>query len=202
MHVAVRDLEIPAKIVLDADRALSDDEFFEFCQANPDLNIERTAQGEIVIMPPAGNESDYRSVDVVSQLKNWAKRKGHGKVFGSSAEFLLRMALVARPTRLGFQTNRSRDSRKKSAASLCAWSLNSWLRCSRRAIVFRLHRQRWRNGWRTTRNSAGCWMEISERYMCYRPGKEPEIKIGIAKLKGEGPVKGFVLHLESIWEGL
>ena len=33
---------------------MSEDEFFRFCRQNPELRIERTAGGEIVIMPPAG----------------------------------------------------------------------------------------------------------------------------------------------------
>ena len=35
---------------------LTDDQFFEFCQINRDLRIERTATGELLIMPPTGSE--------------------------------------------------------------------------------------------------------------------------------------------------
>ena len=33
---------------------LTDDQFYELCQANCNLRLERTATGEIIIMPPAG----------------------------------------------------------------------------------------------------------------------------------------------------
>jgi Uma2 family endonuclease len=33
----------------------------------------------------------------------------------------------------------------------------------------------------------------------YRPGRAPQIKRGILKLAGEGPVKGFTLDLRPIW---
>ena len=33
---------------------LSDDEYYNFCAANPDLRIERTSEGKIEIMPPTG----------------------------------------------------------------------------------------------------------------------------------------------------
>ena len=36
----------------------------------------------------------------------------------------------------------------------------------------------------------------------YRPGKEPEIQRAALKLAGEGPIAGFVLDLEPIWQGL
>src|SRR5207302_1087302 len=67
----------------------SDEDYWAFCVANPDLRVERTAEGEIVIVPPAGGESDYRSSDVVTELKVWARKDGRGKGFGSSVQFFL-----------------------------------------------------------------------------------------------------------------
>lgn len=32
-------------------------EFYELCQENPDLDLERTAKGEVVVMSPAGSET-------------------------------------------------------------------------------------------------------------------------------------------------
>ena len=70
-------------------QGVSDDDFYIFCMAHRDLHIERTAEGEIVIMPPAGYESDHRNVDAVFQLAQWARKDGRGKVSGSSAVFYL-----------------------------------------------------------------------------------------------------------------
>jgi Uma2 family endonuclease len=36
----------------------------------------------------------------------------------------------------------------------------------------------------------------------YRPHQAVETRRGILKLAGEGPVKGFVLQMRSIWQGL
>ena len=68
---------------------LSEADFVMLCQANPELRLERTAKGEILIMPPEGGESGYRGQTVGSQLFNWAKRDGRGVVFGSSTGFRL-----------------------------------------------------------------------------------------------------------------
>ena len=89
MQVALPDLESPARIVLDSGHPLTEDEYYAFCQANPDLRVERTAQGEIVIVPPTGGESSYRSGKGLSQLETWARKDGCGKVFDSSAQFTL-----------------------------------------------------------------------------------------------------------------
>ena len=68
---------------------LSDDEFFEFCQLNRDLRIERNAGGGITIMPPAGGETSDRNSEINMQLRLWAKRDGTGVTFDSSGGFVL-----------------------------------------------------------------------------------------------------------------
>src|SRR5215467_4569017 len=65
------------------------DNYLAFCRANPDVRCERTAEGEIVIVPPTGGESAYRSIKAAAQLDNWAERTGLGKAFDSNVEFLL-----------------------------------------------------------------------------------------------------------------
>jgi Uma2 family endonuclease len=67
----------------------SEEEFFHFCQANRDLRIERTPQGEIVVMSPAGGYSSYRSGEVFGQLRAWAEEDKTGLAFDSSGGFLL-----------------------------------------------------------------------------------------------------------------
>jgi len=70
-------------------RQMSEDEFFEFCVLNRDLRIERTAEGEIAIMPPAGSETGGSNLEIAGQLRNWAKIDGTGKGFDSNAGFTL-----------------------------------------------------------------------------------------------------------------
>ena len=45
----------------------SDEDFFQFCQRNSDLRVERTANQEIIIMPPVGGESSRVSGDAYFQ---------------------------------------------------------------------------------------------------------------------------------------
>ena len=47
----------PVTIRLEPAVHLSLDEFFELCQINRDLRLERTAAGELVIVPPTGGAS-------------------------------------------------------------------------------------------------------------------------------------------------
>src|ERR1017187_1930487 len=89
MHVTLPEEALPAKLTLNPELRMDDDEYFAFCVANPDVRLERSAEGEIGILPPVGWESDYRSLEAGAQLQVWAKRDGRGRVSGSSAEFIL-----------------------------------------------------------------------------------------------------------------
>jgi len=89
MNVVLLEKALPARLTLNPELCLNDEEYYAFCVANPELRLERSAQGEIIIVPPAGLESDFQSVEVVAQLRDWARRDRRGKSFGSSAEFIL-----------------------------------------------------------------------------------------------------------------
>lgn len=67
----------------------TEDEFFHFCQANRELRVERSAEGEIIVMSPAGGYAGFESGEVYRQLANWAIKDGHGIAFDSSTGFLL-----------------------------------------------------------------------------------------------------------------
>jgi len=68
---------------------LTDDEFFDLCQHNPTLRLERNADHEIIFMPPAGAESSHNSGEVFFQLKLWNRQHQLGYAFESSAGFTL-----------------------------------------------------------------------------------------------------------------
>jgi len=67
----------------------TEDEFFDFCQLNRELRIERSAKGEIIVMSPVGGYSGYQSGTAFVQLRVWAEQEGTGVAFNSSMGFLL-----------------------------------------------------------------------------------------------------------------
>ena len=89
MQVTLPEEALPATLRLNPELHMSDDEYYEFCMANPEVFFERTAEGEIVIAPPVGLESNDREVDIASELRQWAKRDRRGRAYGISAEFIL-----------------------------------------------------------------------------------------------------------------
>lgn len=76
---------------------LSDDEFFELCMANPDLNLERDKNKQVIIMSPSGSLSDSNSTRISGAILNWNDKVKLGKVFGSSAGFTLPDGSVKSP---------------------------------------------------------------------------------------------------------
>jgi Uma2 family endonuclease len=76
---------------------LTDDELFALCASNDMLRIERTAQGEIMLLHPTGGGSGYRNNEISRQLGNWNYRTKLGKVFDSSAGFRLPSGAMRSP---------------------------------------------------------------------------------------------------------
>jgi Uma2 family endonuclease len=68
---------------------MSDGQFYEFCRTNPELRIERNADGEVIVMSPAFSDTGNRNLKISQQVANWADVDGTGEVFDSSAGFTL-----------------------------------------------------------------------------------------------------------------
>ncbi len=68
---------------------MSDDEFFNFCVQNKNINLERDENHQILIMPPAGNETSAKNVHICVELELWNRKTKAGIVFDSSAGFYL-----------------------------------------------------------------------------------------------------------------
>jgi len=63
---------------------LSEQQFFDLCQANPDIKIERNARGELIFMPHTGGETGKRNAKLTSRFVVWNEDAGLGEVFDSS----------------------------------------------------------------------------------------------------------------------
>ena len=46
--------------------ALNEGQFFSFCQQNPELKIERSPQGELIIMPPTGGKTGRKNAELIA----------------------------------------------------------------------------------------------------------------------------------------
>jgi Uma2 family endonuclease len=63
---------------------LTDEQFFNLCQANRDLRFERSATGELLIMAQTGWKTGNWSGRITQQLFNWVDSNNLGIAFDSS----------------------------------------------------------------------------------------------------------------------
>ena len=68
---------------------LTRSQFYRLCQVNPNLLLERSPQGELIIMPPIGGESGNQEANLIGDLIIWNRQVKLGVVFSSQTVFSL-----------------------------------------------------------------------------------------------------------------
>lgn len=182
-----------------ASNRFSDAKFYELCQANRDLRIERNPQGDLVIMPPAGAESGQSNSELNFQLVGWNKRTKTGAVFDSSTGFSLPNGAIRAPDAAWVRIDRwrslTRAQRKKfpPLAPDFVVEIRSEtdtlppLRAKMREYIECGVRLGWLIG------------PLERRVEVFRPGKKPREIKNPSTLSGDPELAGFVLELEPIW---
>jgi Uma2 family endonuclease len=178
---------------------LTDEQFFQLCQANRDLRFERTATGELIIMPPTGGETGNRNAGLTAQIWIWNEQNKLGKVFDSSTGFKLPNGADRSPDASWIKLERWNALTQKQQTRflpLCPdfvvelLSPTDSLRDTQEKM--REYRDNGaRLGWLINRKSRQ--VEI------YRIGKDVEVLESPVSLSGEDVLPGFVLNLEAIW---
>ncbi|MCS6959061.1 MAG: Uma2 family endonuclease [Pseudanabaenaceae cyanobacterium SKYGB_i_bin29] len=174
-------------------------EFEKLCAANPDLRLELTAAGELVIMPPAGGETSNQNAEIVIDLGNWNRAKKQGRVFDSSAGFILPNGAVRSPNAawipLQKWDNLTAEERQKFLP-LCPDFVIELLSPS----------DSWQGGLAKMQEymDNGCrlgWLidPKTKKVAIYRPHKPPEILTAPPTLSGEDVLAGFTLSLSFLW---
>jgi len=68
---------------------ITTEQFEKLCHANPDLRLELTSTGELIVMPPTGSKTGMRNSNLNFQLAAWTEKNGTGVTFDSSTGFTL-----------------------------------------------------------------------------------------------------------------
>ncbi|MEL7036463.1 MAG: Uma2 family endonuclease [Cyanobacteria bacterium J06592_8] len=68
---------------------ITEEQFHILVTANQDLRLERTANGELIIMPPTGGNTGKRNAQLLAQFVIWNNQTKLGEVFDSSTAFRL-----------------------------------------------------------------------------------------------------------------
>ncbi len=84
-------------IALQPTLELTDEQFEEICRHNRDLRLERSARGELIIMPPTGGETGHRNLKLAVRLGTWSEQNNLGLAFDSSTGFKLPNGAIRAP---------------------------------------------------------------------------------------------------------
>jgi len=180
--------------------ALTDDQFFELCQINSDLRLERNAKGDIIVMPPTGGETGNRNTSITGQLYSWSKRDGSGAVFDSSAGFKLPNGADRSPDAAWLSRERLAQltpEQKKKFVPLCPDFLVELLSPTDSIAATRAKMAEYiENGARLG------WLIDPEarRVFVYRPGAPIEELKDPTHVSGDPELPGLTLDLQDIWK--
>ncbi|MBW4446209.1 MAG: Uma2 family endonuclease [Spirirestis rafaelensis WJT71-NPBG6] len=178
---------------------LTDEQFFQLCQVNENLRFERTATGELIIMPPTGGETGNRNAGLTAQVWIWNEQNKLGKVFDSSTGFKLPNGANRSPDASWIKLKRWNGLTEKQQTRflpLCPDFVVELLSPTDSLRDTQQKMQEYRDngarlGWLINRKSRQ--VEI------YRIGQDVEVLESPVSLSGEDILPGFVLNLEAIW---
>lgn len=183
-------------------RALSDmthDQFFDFCQQHKDLRIERTQEGEVVIMAPTGGITGWRNANLTMIFGLWAKQQKEGVVFDSSTVFVLPNGAERSPDVAWVKRSRLAaltKQQKEQFPPLCPDFVLELRSPSDGLIALQNKMEEY------IANGAQLGWLLDPRTQTvyiYRPGKEYEYIDHPATLAGDPELPGFILDLQPIW---
>jgi Uma2 family endonuclease len=186
-------------LVIHPPRRLSDQEFLLFCAANEPLRIEHTAQGDLVVMTPAGGKTGNKEGYLFRELDLWVEREGKGIAFNSNTGFLLPDGSMRLPDAAWLSENKWQaltGKQQEGFVPACPEFVVELRSPSDRVSRVEERMEFW------IENGAHLgWLIDPQRKlaMVYQPQQEPETLLSPQYLEGSGPVAGFRLAMERFW---
>ena len=179
---------------------MTDEEFFEFCQINRDLQIETNKSGELLIMSPTGSETGNREFNLCVQLGIWSEQDGTGLAFSSSTGFTLSTGAKKSPDASWIKLERWNSlsqEQKERFAPICPdfvvelMSPSDHLKTLQAKMTEYLEEPGVKLGWLIDRKQ--------KKVYIYRPGMPTECLENPDNVSGEPILPGFVLNMSKIW---
>ena len=154
----------------------------------------------MIVMAPTHFSTGNRNFELCGQLRNWALKDGRGMGGDSSTGFVL--PNCARRSPDASWTLISRITQMDPLGRGSFLHLCPDFVIELRSDTDRLSMLRGKMNEYIANGAQLGWLidPKSKSIEIYRPGQETEVRTGIQSIEGEGPVPGFVLLLERIWD--
>ena len=186
-------------VQLNPDTQLTDRQFQQLCQDNRNLNFERSAQGDLIIMSPTGGSTGNRNGRLNQQLFNWSDRFISGIAFDSSTGFKLPNGADRSPDAAWVTNDRWNTltiDEQNRFIPLCPDFVVELMSPSDSRSVLQAKMQEYQdNGVRL-----GFLIDRTIKQIeIYRIGKTMEVVDRPTTLSGEDVLVGFELNMNLIW---
>jgi Uma2 family endonuclease len=188
-------INIPPALTL----TVSHEQFVELALANRELQLERTATGELIVNPPTGGETGKRNLSIEAQLWLWNQQAKLGEAFNSSTGFHLPNGADRSPDASWVCQERwdaLTPEQKESFIPLCPDFVVELRSKSDNMEPLRVKMREYMNngarlGWLIDRKN--------RKVEIYRQNREVEVLENPATLSGEEVLPGFILNLIEVW---
>ncbi|AFZ08673.1 protein of unknown function DUF820 [Oscillatoria nigro-viridis PCC 7112] len=178
---------------------LTSEQFYQLCEENPDLKLERSANGELIAMPPTGGETGRSNSKFNLQIGLWNEQTQLGEAFDSSTGFTLPNGADRSPDASWVEKSRwsaLTPEQREKFIPLCPDFAVEILSPTDSLKKTQEKMQEYmengcRLGWLINRKKRE--VEI------YRPGQDVEVLQSPLTLSGENVLPGFILNLPKIW---
>ncbi|WP_017316767.1 Uma2 family endonuclease [Mastigocladopsis repens] len=178
---------------------LTDEQFYQLCRRNPDVKFERSAKGELIIMPPTGGETGNRNSEINADFVIWNRQTKLGKVFDSSTGFKLPNGANRSPDVTWIKQERwdtlTSEQKEKFPPIVPDFVLElmsptDTLQKTQEKMQEYMENQV-KLGWLIDRKT--------RRVEIYRLGREVEVLESPTELSGEDVLPGFILDLQTVF---
>lgn len=175
------------------------EQFQQLASVNRDLRLERTATGELIVMPPTGSETGNRNLDIVGQLWLWNRQTRLGKAFNSSSGFHLPNGANRSPDAAWIKLERWEaltPKEQEGFAPICPDFVVELRSSSDNMEPLRTKMREYLAnqallGWLIDRKN--------RKVEIVRQGQDVEVLDNPTTLSGENVLPGFVLDLTEVW---
>ena len=177
---------------------VTQEQFEELAAANRDVRLERTAIGELIIMPPTGGITGKRNIDIEGQLWFWNRQTKLGVAFNSSTAFRLPNGADRSPDASWVSQERwdtLTPEQQESFPPLCPdFAIELRSKSDNMEPLRKKMQEYLDNGLRLG------WLidAKNKRVEIYRPNREVEVLESPNSLSGEDVLPEFVLDLQVV----
>jgi Uma2 family endonuclease len=180
-------------------RPVTHEEFEELCVQYPDLRLELTSSGELIVMPPTGALTGKRCFNLTYQVAAWVMKDGTGEGFGANTAFTLPNGAIRSPD-ASWMTREKWDSltdfQKERFSAICPDFVVE-LRSRTDSLLTLLNKME-----EYIANGATLGWLIDphkRRVYVFKAGEEMVVLENPTVVSGDPLLPGFELQMEEIW---